>query len=95
MRPLQNTQHSKIAAVYFVSSSERLSEALLLQQEVASQSRDDIAVVALLEDLTEIPRFKFQRAQNRNVIMPIFRGDEDASMNFIGSRIGVYPSVAA
>jgi hypothetical protein len=51
----------------------------------------------LIEDaeMSQIGRSKFQRAQNRNVIMPIFRGDEDASMNMMGGRIGVRPLKAA
>ena len=51
--------------------------------------RDDFAVIALIEEpfLHSIARKKFQRAQNRSLSMPIFRGDEDAAMRFIAREM--------
>ena len=78
-------------AVYFVTSNEKLSEALLLKMELMSMNRDDFAIIALIEepDMNSISRRKFQRAQNRSLAMPIFRGDEDAAMKFIGRELRI------
>lgn len=79
-------------AVYFVNSNEKLNEALLLQMAAADVYRNsapDFKVIALLEEpeMKAISSKKFQRAQNRSVIMPIFRGDEDASVLRIGRTL--------
>ncbi len=97
IRPVQPSENSKTAAVYFVSNSEKLADALLLQQELMLMNRSDVAVVALIEDaeMSQISRRKFQRAQNRSVIMPIFRGDEKASMQMIGRQISVRLAAAS
>lgn len=83
----------KPAAVYFVTNNEHLSEALLLQIEAEKlQKIDDFSVIALLEEYpsTLISRRKFQRAQNRGLVMPIFRGDENEALNFIGRQLSVH-----
>lgn len=77
--------------MYFVTSNEKLNEALLLQM-AAFQDRDatpEFKVIALLEepDMKAISPKKFQRAQNRSVVMPIFRGDEEASVLSIGRTL--------
>lgn len=79
-------------AVYFVNSNEKLNEALLLQMAASEAYRDstqDFKVIALVEEpeMKNISAKKFQRAQNRSVIMPIFRGDEDASVLSIGRTL--------
>jgi hypothetical protein len=77
-------------AVYFVSSNEKLNEALLLQMEAHHGGGNaDFKVIALLEEpeMKAISSKKFQRAQNRSVVMPIFRGDEDASVLRIGRTL--------
>ena len=78
-------------AVYFVNSNDKLNEALLLKMESTSMGRDDFAIIALIEepDMTSISRRRFQRAQNRSLAMPIFRGDEDAAMKFIGRELRI------
>lgn len=78
-------------AVYFVNSNDKLNEALLLLMEGERAARSDFAVFALLEDanMTTLSRRRFQRAQNRSLKMPIFRGDEDAAMNFIGRELRI------
>jgi hypothetical protein len=82
---------AKAGAVYFVNTNDKLNEALLLQMEAASMKRDDFQVIALIEEpeMRQIGRRKFQRAQNRNLAMPIFRGDEDAALSFIGRHLGL------
>jgi hypothetical protein len=77
------------AAVYFVTSNEHLMEAQLLQAEAERLRRHDFAVVALIEspEFPRISRRKFQRAQNRSLVMPIFRGDEQAAMRRIEQEL--------
>jgi hypothetical protein len=87
-RPKQGV-YGRTGALYFVTNSEKLTEALLLKMEAAALNRDDFAIIALIEEpgLNSIARKKFQRAQNRSLAMPIFRGDEDAAMRFIGREL--------
>lgn len=72
-------------AVYLVNSNDKLNEALLAQTETQMLRREDVKVIALVEepDMKLISRRRFQRAQNRSLAMPIFRGDEDAAMRMI------------
>ena len=79
----------KSAAVYFVTTNEHLGEALLLQTEAQNLNRADFSVIALIEnlDLPTISRKKFQRAQNRSLIMPIFQGDEAAALSLIERKL--------
>lgn len=90
IRP-QKPGTGKIGAIYFVTSNEKLSEALLLQMEAERVGRNDFKIVALIEDseMRPIGRKKFQRAQNRSLSMPIFRGDEDAAVARIGRDLGI------
>ena len=76
-------------AIYFANSNEKLNEALLLKMEALN--RQDFGIIALIEepDMGPISRRKFQRAQNRSLPMPIFRGDEDAAMKLIGRELGL------
>jgi hypothetical protein len=77
------------AAIYFINTSDKLNEALLLRTEALLLQRSDFEIIALIEepDMKMISRRKFQRAQNRSLSMPIFRGDEDAAMNMIGRKL--------
>lgn len=78
-------------AIYLVSNNEKLDEALLLRQEARIKERTDFAVVALIEeaDMRSISRRKFQRAQNRDLTMPIFRGDEEAALDQIERKLEI------
>lgn len=82
---------SKTGALYFATSNEKLSEALLLQMESEKLNRSDFKIIALIEDheLRMLSRKKFQRAQNRSLSMPIFRGDEDAAVSRIGRDLAL------
>ncbi len=77
--------------VYLVSTSERLGEAQLAEREVRDLNRPDVKVLALLEDpeLKRIGVKKYQRASNRGLSMPIFRGDEDAAIRRIARELGL------
>ncbi|WLA58520.1 DUF1828 domain-containing protein [Bradyrhizobium diazoefficiens] len=79
------------AAIYFANSNDKLNEALLLQMEAQAKRVSDFKVIALIEepDLKLISRKKFQRAQNRALSMPIFRGDEEAAVDMIGRSMGL------
>jgi hypothetical protein len=81
----------KKGAIYFVNTNEKLSEALLLQQEAKLKGRTDFSVIALIEEpeMRLISRRKFQRAQNRDLAMPIFRGDEEEALGQIQRKLGL------
>lgn len=82
---------AKTGALYFVTSNEKLSEALLLQMEATRLERSDLQIIALIEDseMRMLSKKKFQRAQNRSLSMPIFRGDEDAAVERIGRDLAI------
>lgn len=86
-----NPKSTRTGALFLVTSTDRLNEALLLKYEVERQDRQDVNVVALLEesDMRLISKKKFQRAQNRSLSMPIFRGDEEAAVARIGRELGL------
>ena len=88
---------AKTGAIYFVNTTEKLNEALLLRMEADRNSRRDFEVVALVEEpeMRLINRKKFQRAQNRDLVMPIFREDEDAATNLIRLRLRIPLGIAA
>ena len=83
-------------AIYFVNNNEKLGEALLLQQEARLKQRIDFSVIALIEEpeMALISRRKFQRAQNRDLTMPIFRGDEEAALEQIARKLELGRRVA-
>lgn len=92
IRPHSNITGARPGAVYFVSSNDKLSEALLLQTEAQLHSRDnDFAVIALIEEpeMKILSKRRFQRAQNRAVTMPIFRGDESAAIQMVRRRLNL------
>jgi hypothetical protein len=86
----------RAGAIYFVSTNEKLGEALLLQQEAKLKGRTDFSVIALIEEpnMPLISRRKFQRAQNRDLAMPIFRGDEEAALDQIERKLAIERSAA-
>lgn len=75
------------AAIFLSNSIIQFQEAELLYGEVEkAKQQEQIAVVALLEDtkkITQISLRRFQRAQNRGLAMPVFRGDELAAISAI------------
>lgn len=77
-------------AIYLVNSNDKLNEALLAWKE-REELTSDVAMVAVIEDsdLKHLSRKRFQRAQNRRLPMPIFRGDESATLTFIGKELGI------
>lgn len=89
IRPTPERPHARTGAVYLVNSNDKLNEALLAAVEAQMQNRDDLAVLALIEepDMKLISRKRFQRAQNRGLPMPIFRGDEEAAMSRVAKEL--------
>jgi len=87
-------REGRSGAIYFVST--KLDEALLLQLDARIKNRTDFSVVALIEDpeMRFISRRKFQRAQNRDLAMPIFRGDEEAALDQIERKLEIKRSAA-
>lgn len=81
----------KSAAIYLATANDKLNEALLFRMELEARNDTRAAVFALIEepDMRQVSRRVFQRAQNRRLAMPIFRGDETAAMNLIGREIGI------
>ncbi|MBC6442630.1 MAG: DUF1828 domain-containing protein [Rhodobacteraceae bacterium] len=82
-------QDTKTGALCFATSNDKLNEALLLQMEAERHRRENIQIIALIEepDMRPLSRKKFQRAQNRGLMLPIFRGDEKAAVDGIGHRL--------
>lgn len=89
IRPGTEDHIRRTGAVYFVNTNDKLNEALLHQLELQTQGINDVAVIALLEtaEMRQISPRRFQRAQNRSLPMPIFRGDEDRAMTFIMEQL--------
>lgn len=82
------TEDGETGAVYLVTTNDKLNEALLAWQE--REKRDSpVAMMAVLEDMDmkNISKRRFQRAQNRRLPMPVFRGDEDGTLDFIVSAM--------
>lgn len=95
--PHADFPRAKPGAVYFVNSTDKLNEALMLQMEARQLDRSDFEIIALVEDpeMRTIKRKNFQRAQNRELPMPIFRHDEQGAVNYIRRRLGYPESVAS
>ncbi|MYL97059.1 DUF1828 domain-containing protein [Novosphingobium sp. FGD1] len=81
---LRSKTGGRPGAVYLINSSDKLNEALLAWQELEHVDAN-VAMVAVIEDsqFHNISRKRFQRAQNRRLPMPIFRGDEAQTISFI------------
>lgn len=78
-------------AVYAITSNDRINEALLLLLDAKDKRRSDFKIIAIIEDvdMKVIKRGNFQRAQNRFLSMPIYRGDEQAAIERVGIELGL------
>lgn len=86
-------------AIFFASSVVPFQEAELLKAEIERKGQQEvIGVVALIEDPEKIAGTitlrRFQRAQNRGLVMPIFRGDEPAALTMIAKLAGIGAAAA-
>jgi hypothetical protein len=95
IHPRPTAPGAKSAAVYFVNTNDKLNEALLLKMEAVRLKNYDFEVIALVDELKPLSLKKFQRAQNRDVALPIFREDEDDAVNFIRRRLAIPKKTAA
>ena len=81
----------KPVAVFFATNSSKLDEAVMLKQEAKLSGNSDFSIVAMIEnaEMPNLSKRKFQRAQNRSIVMPIFRGDEDSALGLIAEKLQV------
>lgn len=88
IRP-KHTRVGRPGAVYFVSSNAKLNEALLAHMEADKLDHRNFHIFALIETMekSNITLRVFQRAQNRLLSMPIYRGDETAAVRLIGREL--------
>lgn len=79
----------KKGAIYLVNTNDKLNEALLAWRELQDHPQSDVSLMAVLEDsnMSQISRRKWQRAQNRRLPMPVFRGDEAGMLDFISAEL--------
>lgn len=63
----------------------------MLQYELESRKTSGFRVFAMMEDSGHklVSQKKFQRAQNRSLAMPMFRGDETGAVDMIGRELGL------
>jgi len=89
LRP--RSPEARPAAIYLVTSNDKLNEALLASQEAAHAGRTDFKVIGLIEDrdMRAIGKRQFQRATNRRLSMAIFRGDENSAVASVGRDMGI------
>ncbi len=78
-------------AIFFGISSGRVHDAIFLHQTATYEVKQEISVIALLEQDNSIPTELRRRATNRLTTVPVFRQDEDAAVarivrEAIGSR---------
>lgn len=88
IRPLGNS--ALVGALYFVSTNEKLGEALLLQMDtIINKCESSLKVIAIIEDcsLNRLSKGKFQRAQNRSLAMPIYGGDKHSAIDRVGREM--------
>ena len=86
-----HVESSLKGAVYMITSNDKLNEALLLLLDAKDKQRSDFKIIAIMEDvdMKVIKRGNFQRAQNRLLSMPIYRGDEQAAIERVGIELGI------
>lgn len=88
---IPKTPGGRSAAVFFATNSNKLDEAVMLRQEARLRNRDDLVIIAMMEtaEMPGISKRKFQRAVNRSIITPIFRGDEESAVTRIGEELNL------
>lgn len=89
---VRDKRSEQAAAVFLVNSNDKLNEALLAWIDREQRGVQNYTVIGVIEDsdMSGISRRKFQRAQNRRLPMPIFRGDEDTAINMVLKEIGAF-----
>jgi hypothetical protein len=77
------TEKRPPVAVFFGSSTSRVYDAMMLQLTATLEVKQDLSVIALLEDDNSVPVDLRRRATNRLTTVPVFRQDEAAAVNRI------------
>jgi Domain of unknown function DUF1828 len=70
-------------AVFLAQSAQRVNDAIFLQMAALYESKDPLAVIALLEADSSITSKLHQRAANRLSAVPVFRNDEGQAVQRI------------
>jgi Domain of unknown function DUF1828 len=87
---LEATDRAPVA-IFFGNTAGRVHDAIFLHQTAAYEVKEDVSVIALLEQDNSIPTDLRRRATNRLTTVPIFKQDEEAAVarivrEAIGSR---------
>ncbi len=76
--------HRAPVALFFVTTQQRINDAIFLHMAALYETQDDLAVVAMLEGDANFSNSLIQRASNRLAALPsYFRGDENAAIERI------------
>ncbi|MEO1200588.1 MAG: DUF1828 domain-containing protein [Pseudomonadota bacterium] len=67
-------------AVFFGNSSNRVHDAIFLHQAATYEIRQELSVVALLEDDNSVSQELRRRASNRLASVPVYHRDEEAAI---------------
>jgi len=67
-------------AIFFGISAARVNDAIFLHLSALHEVKQDISVVALLEDDNSVPSELRRRASNRLNTVPVYRQDEEAAV---------------
>jgi hypothetical protein len=70
-------------AVFLATSAQRVNDAIFLQMAALYESREPLAVIALLETESSISSKLHQRAANRLSAVPVYRNDEEQAVQRI------------
>lgn len=74
-------------AIFLGQNPQRVYEAIFLQMAALYEAKQDVAVIALLEEESSVSREMRQRAMNRLAAVPIYRGDELAAIQRIEREV--------
>ena len=88
IRPLH---HGAVTAVFVAQTIDKLTEAMLLAQELRIRRESGTRVVAVIEDIKGFPLQgrKAQRAMNRIQGTVFYRGDEDGALDRLAEVAGL------
>jgi hypothetical protein len=67
-------------AIFFGNSVARVNDAIFLHFAALHEVKQDLSVVALLEEDNSVPAELRRRASNRLATVPVFKQDEDAAV---------------
>jgi uncharacterized protein DUF1828 len=74
-------------AVFLGQNAQRIYEAIFLQMAALYEAREEVSVIALLEEESSVSREMRQRAANRLAAVPVYKGDELAAIQRIEREV--------